>query len=624
MIPRSVLFGTPAVSQATLSPDGNRIAWLAPSEGTLNVWVGPADRSAPPRPVTADRGRGIHRYHWAGPSRILYLQDADGDENWRLFGVDLETGDRRDYTPYENVRVRIAAQLPAEPDRLIVSLNKRDRRLFDVYELHLGTGAISPIATNDGAVTAWFADRQLRVRAAAASTGEAGFELRVRDPDGGPWRRIAAWDADDAANSSVWGFGPGDEILLFDSRGRDTAALVALDPATGERRVLAGDPEVDVSGVFQHPGTLEPEAAVFVRERSEWRFLRPGPGEAFARIPAEGAEISVVSRDLEDSRWIVRVGRDDASPAVFLYEPGTGAFDALYRLLPELDAYPLSPMEPVRFEARDGLAIRGYLTFPRGAERSRLPMVLLVHGGPWARDRWGFDPQAQWLANRGYLCFQVNFRGSTGFGKQFLSAGDREWGGRMQDDLTDAVRWAVARGYADPDRIAIAGVSYGGYAALAGAAFTPDLYRCAVSAYGPSNLLTLLRSLPPYWSAQRHLLERRMGHLDRDQELLRDRSPLFHAGRIRIPILIAQGANDVRVPPAESEQIVGALRERGIPVDYLFFPDEGHGFVREANQLAYYAAVERFLARHLGGRYEPGGNAAAPPAPEAGTPADSP
>jgi dipeptidyl aminopeptidase/acylaminoacyl peptidase len=613
LIPRSILFGAPEFSQATISPDGAWLAWRAPRDGIPNIWVRAIDGASPPRPVTDDRRRGIHKYFWGGDGRILFLQDADGDENWRLYGVDLASGGRRDYTPFEGVRVRVVAQSPSSPDRLIVAMNKDDRRRFDVYDLDLGGSAPRRVATNDGAVTSWFADPDLRVLGAAAATDDGGFELRLRADEASPWTRAAAWNADDAANSGVLGFGPGGRtVYLADSRGRDTAALVEMDVATGAVRELASDPDYDAGEALQHPETQAVEAVRFVREKASWRFLDPARAAVFDRLTADGAEVDVTSRDRRDRRWVVRVRRDDAPVATYLLDRETGAAEFLHWHKPALRRYTLARTEPIRLDARDGLTLHGYLTFPAGGARTNLPTVLSVHGGPWARDQWGYDPWVQWLANRGYLCLQVNYRGSTGYGKRFMNAGDREWGARMQDDLTDAVRWAVAQGHADPSRLAIAGASYGGYAALAAAAFTPDLFRCAVDAYGPSNLLTLLRSLPPYWSAQRRIFERRVGHVEDDREMLRARSPLFHADRMRIPILIAQGANDVRVPPAESEQIVAALRARGIAVEYLFFPDEGHGFIRDENNLRYVAAAERFLARHLGGRCEPEEGGAVP------------
>jgi dipeptidyl aminopeptidase/acylaminoacyl peptidase len=340
-----------------------------------------------------------------------------------------------------------------------------------------------------------------------------------------------------------------------------------------------------------------------LKDRSDYLVLDPSLEPDLEAVRAlHPGDPFFTGGDDADETWLVGFTNDAGSVAYFSYHRPSRAGRFLFEARPELAQYQLAPMEPFSFAARDGLVIHGYATFPADAGRTGLPTVLNVHGGPWARDVWGYNPEAQWLANRGYLCIQVNFRGSTGYGKAFVNAGDREWGGRMQDDLTDAVAFAVGQGWADPDRVAIYGGSYGGYAALAGAAFTPDLFRCAVDVVGPSNLKTLIETIPPYWAPMVAQFHRRVGHPDSDAAFLWSRSPLSAAGSIRIPMLIAQGANDPRVKQAESEQIVAALREAGVEHEYLLFPDEGHGFAKPENRLRFYAAADRFLARHLGGR----------------------
>jgi dipeptidyl aminopeptidase/acylaminoacyl peptidase len=378
-----------------------------------------------------------------------------------------------------------------------------------------------------------------------------------------------------------------------------------LDLSSRKTEVLVEDPRYDVSGVVVHPDTHAVQAAAVQRARTEWFVLDEAVREDFEALENLGrGDFSVTSRDRADENWLVAVDSDDGGASYHAYDRRAKRGEHLFDARPELADYALAKMEPVSFTSRDGLEVEGYLTLPPGVAPENLAMVLNVHGGPWARDGWGYDPEAQWFANRGYACLQVNFRGSTGYGKEFLNAGNREWGGRMHDDLVDAVGWAVERGVADPERVAIYGGSYGGYAALVGATFTPDLFRCAVDIVGPSNIITLIESVPPYWKPLIATFTERVGDPETEPEFLKSRSPLFFVDRIRIPLLIAQGANDPRVKQAESEQIVSAMKERGVDHEYLLFEDEGHGFARPENRLKFYSAAEEFLAKHLGGRVE--------------------
>jgi dipeptidyl aminopeptidase/acylaminoacyl peptidase len=402
-------------------------------------------------------------------------------------------------------------------------------------------------------------------------------------------------------------------MYLLDSRGANAAQLAAVDLESNAHDVLAGDERYDVSEVLINPDTYEIEAVAIEKDRTEWTVLDDSVLEDFEAIEKlSRGDFAVVSRDRADERWLVAFTVDEGGASYYSYDrkarEGTHLFDAR----PELAEYTLARMEPVSFTARDGLTIEGYLTLPPSPDggRKNLPVVLNVHGGPWARDGWGYDPEAQWLANRGYACLQVNYRGSTGYGKAFLNAGNKEWGARMHDDLVDAVSWVVSEGIADPERVAIFGGSYGGYAALVGATFTPELFRCAVDIVGPSNLVTLINSIPPYWSTLREIFHTRVGNPETEEEFLKSRSPLSFVDRIRAPVLIAQGANDPRVKQAESEQIVAAMKEKGIDHEYLLFEDEGHGFARPENRLKFYATAERFLAKHLGGRAEDDGSPA--------------
>lgn len=614
LIPREVLFGNPERTRARLSPDGKRLAYLAPEEGVLNVWLRSVGRSDD-RAVTRDRKRGIRDYFWAPDGRqILYIQDRDGDENWHLFGVDVKKLETRDLTPFPGVQARVVAVEPALPGEILIALNNRTPELHDVHRLNLETGALSLEARNDEGFIDWTADHALRVRAASQVTPEGGVVLRVRDDSGSPWRTLLTWGPEDALTSQAIGFTPGNRgLYLISSAGSNTSELreIGLD-GKGER-VLAADERVDVDRALVHPVKHTVQAVAFVKDRVAWKVLDPTVSEDFKALEkVERGDFEIVARDLADRVWLVAFLADDGPYRYYTYHRAERRAEFLFTSSKALESQRLASMEPIEVRSRDGLTLHGYLTLPPGLEPKRLPVVLLVHGGPWARDRWGFDPEVQWLANRGYGVLQINFRGSSGYGKAFINAGDREWGGRMQDDLADAVRWAIDRGVADPKRVAIMGGSYGGYATLAGLAFTPDLFACGVDIVGPSNLITLLESIPPYWKPMQALFHTRVGHPEKDAEFLRSRSPLHNAERIEKPLLIGQGANDPRVKKAESLQIVEALKKKGRPVEYVEYEDEGHGFARPENRLDFYARAERFLAGHLGGRLEPEARAAAP------------
>jgi dipeptidyl aminopeptidase/acylaminoacyl peptidase len=611
LIPRQVLFGNPERLSPRLSPDGTRLAWIAPHEGVLNVWLAPASSQAgvdwaQARVVTDDTDRGVRTFAWAHDGRhLLYVQVSGGVENWRLHDVDITTMERRDLTPFDGVQARLIAMERKFPAELLVGLNRDNPELHDVYRLDLVTGELTKEVENPGFI-GWLADAQLTVRAAAAPLPDGSLILLVRDTPDSEWRPLLTVPADDALTSDLVAFSEdGGAVLGVSSVGANTGRLVRIDVATGAEQVLAGDPEADVSGVRIHPDTREPQIVTVGKDRSEYVVLDPSVSADLATIRAlHPGDPMFVSADDAEATWLVGFTNDAGAVPFFAYDRASRTGRLLFEHQPALSRYELAAMEPFSFPARDGLTVHGYLTFPPGAERSGLPTVLNVHGGPWARDTWGFNPEAQWLANRGYLCVQVNYRGSTGYGKAFVNAGDREWGGRMQDDLTDAVAFVTRQGWADPARVAIYGGSYGGYAALSGATFTPELFRCAVDIVGPSSLKTLIETIPPYWAPMIAQFHRRVGDPVKDADFLWSRSPLSRVSDIRIPLLIAQGANDPRVKQAESEQIVAALEAAGIDHEYLLFPDEGHGFAKPENRLKFYAAAERFLARHLGGRAE--------------------
>jgi len=611
LIPRQVLFGNPERVSPRLSPDGTQLAWIAPSDGVLNVWVAPASPESgviweQAQVVTDDADRGIRAFAWAHDNRhLLYLQDTGGDENWRLHDVDLPTMQRRDLTPFDGVQTQLVAMQRKFPSEVLIGLNRDNPELHDVYRLDLVTGELTKEVTNPGYL-GWIADCQMVVRGAAAPQPDGGIQLLVRDSADDEWRLLMTIPAEDSASTEPVAFSEdGRSLLMISSIGAETARLVRIDLATGREDVLAEDPAADVSGVHLHSDTREPQIVTIMKDRSEYVVLDPSVADDLAAIRGlHHGDPSIESADDADTTWLVAFTNDSGPIPYFAYDRAGKRGSFLFEHRPALTQYTLAAMEPFSFTARDGLTIHGYATFPPGEARSGLPAVLNVHGGPWVRDAWGFNPEAQWMANRGYLCLQVNYRGSTGYGKAFVNAGDREWGARMQDDLTDAVAFAVGEGWADPKRVAIYGGSYGGYAALAGATFTPEVYCCAVDIVGPSNLKTLIETIPPYWTPLVAQFHRRVGNLETDAEFLWSRSPLSRAEQISIPLLIAQGANDPRVKQAESEQIVAAMQAAGIEHEYLLFPDEGHGFAKPENRMRFYTAAERFLAHHLGGRAE--------------------
>jgi dipeptidyl aminopeptidase/acylaminoacyl peptidase len=610
LIPRRILFGNPERISPRISPNGASLAWIAPHNDVLNVWTAPVGPDGvdwdAAQVVTNDTDRGIRVFLWAHDGRhLLYLQDTGGDENWRLYDVDVTTMQHRDLTPFEGVQAQILATEKDLPDEVLVGLNRDNPALHDVYRLNLTSGDLVKEVENPG-FAGWVVDTKLVTRVGVALEPAGSLVVKVRDSADGDWRLLLTLPAEDTLTSAPIAISPdGATMLAMSSLDADTGRLVRVDLGSGAAAVIAEDPDADVSGVRVHPDTREPQVVTWVKERTEYRVLDPALEADVAAIRAlHPGDPDIVAHDHSDMVWLVAFTNDTGPIPYFLYDRQRRSGRFLFDHRPELSQYELVPMEPFSFQARDGLTIHGYLTFPPGAGRKDLPMVLNVHGGPWARDAWGFDPEAQWLANRGYLCVQVNFRGSTGYGKAFVNAGDREWGNAMQNDLTDAVEFAIGQGWADRERVAIYGGSYGGYAALAGITFTPDLYRCAVDIVGPSNLKTLIETIPPYWQPQIALFHQRVGNPETDAEFLWSRSPLSRAAAIKTPLLIAQGANDPRVKQAESEQIVAALKDAGIDHEYMLFPDEGHGFAKPENRLKFYAAAERFLARHLGGRAE--------------------
>ena len=602
LIPLEVLLGNPERAGAQISPDGRQLSYLAPLDGVLKVFVGDAGADNE-RPVTHDTERGIAGYFWTYDNhRIMYIRDKDGSENFRLYDVDLETGVERDLTPFDDVQCQIIAHRKEFPNVVLLGMNKDNPQLHDIYRLDLTTGDLEKTVENPG-FTGWVVDRDLKVRGAVQPLPDGGSVILVREDEASEWRPLLQVPPEDAESTGPVGFTrDGQKIYVQTSVDANTARLVKMDVATGAVEVIAEDPEYDMAGLMLNPDTREVEAVVVYRDRQEFQVFDDavrGDIDALQRLSR--GDLSINDRSDDDTTWLVAFDDDSGPVKFYTWDRDAQAATFLFDHRPQLNDYPLVPMEPFSFTARDGLTIHGYLTVPADVERAGLPAVLTVHGGPWVRDGWGLDPEAQWLANRGYVCVQVNFRGSSGYGKNFLNAGDREWGAKMHDDLLDAVEHLVAQGIIDRDRVAIYGGSYGGYAALIGATFTPDVFACAISMVGPSNLNTLIASVPEYWKPLLAMFHKRVGD---DEDFLWSRSPLSKVDNIRIPILIAQGENDPRVKQAESEQIVAAMKAHGIDYEYALYENEGHGLVKPENRLDFYHRADRFLARHLGGRAE--------------------
>ncbi len=604
LIPKDLLFGNPERAQARISPDGKRMSYLAPKNGVLNVWVktiGMDDDKV----VTADTLRGIRMHMWAEDDQhVLFMQDIGGDENWHIYSVNLTSGAIKDLTPYPNVQASPVATDVKFPSEILVQMNQRDPRLMDLHRINIATGEAKLVGENPGNIVGWLPDNQFKARAAQAATADGGFELLAREAETDSFRTLVTWSPDE--DGQPYGFTPdGGSLYIGDSRESNVTRLKTINVKTGAETILAEDARVDLGSVMAHPTKYHVQAVSFNYDRNRWQILDESIKADFEALEQIGTgDFSIVARDRSDNTWLVAYDSPVSATKYYVYHRDTKKGDFLFSVRPELEKYTFAPMEFVEIKTSDGLTLPCYLTLPVGVDPKNLPMVLDVHGGPWARDEWGFNPEVQWMANRGWAVLQVNFRGSTGFGKAFVNAGNGQWGNKMQDDLTEAVQWAVKQGYADPAKVAIYGGSYGGYATLAGAAFTPDLYACGVDIVGPSNIMTLIASVPPYWEPLLKLFHHRVGDPAVDSARLREQSPLFSANKIRIPLLIGQGANDPRVKQAESEQIVAALKANEQYVEYVVYPDEGHGFARPENRLDFYGKSEKFLNKYLGGRVE--------------------
>jgi dipeptidyl aminopeptidase/acylaminoacyl peptidase len=617
LIARQDLFGNPVKSSGRLSPDGKYVSYLAPRDGVMNIWVAPAATPDKAKPISASKDRPIRQYFWAPDSKsVLYVQDKGGDENFLLYSLDPVTGAERTLTPFQKTRVEVVGGSTIQKDKLLIGLNNRDARFHDVQSLDLNTGKLTAVLQNDGGYAGFLADNNLKLRMAIRQNAAGGtdyFRITDNQVEAKPF---ASTGLADALTTNPAGYTTdGKTLYWIDSRDRDTAALIAEDVATGKKTIIAQNDKADIGATMANPVTGRVEAYAVDYLRDTWTALDPKVGASLAWLDKKlDGDVSVISRTDKDDKWVVASSAAGAPPRTFIYDRVKSTLTPFYSTRPDLDGQPLVEMHPREIMSRDGKTIVSYITLPPGSDANGdgvpdhpVPTVLFVHGGPWARDSYGYNPYHQWLANRGYAVISPNFRGSTGLGKAFIEAGNLQWGKAMHDDLIDVAQWAVKNGISQPDKIAIMGGSYGGYATLAGLAFTPTAFACGVDIVGPSNLETLLKTIPPYWEPMVKQFHERMGNPNTPEglALLKQVSPLYSADKIVRPLLIGQGANDPRVNKAESDQIVAAMKAKSIPVTYVLFPDEGHGFAKPANNIAFNAVAENFLSTCLGGRAEP-------------------
>lgn len=619
LVDREIFFGNPEYAGAQISPDGNFISFIKPYKGTMNIWVkGIKEPFDAARPVTADTSRPIRNYFWSLDSRfILYVQDKGGDENFNVYAVSptekpsegSDVPSARNLTDASGIRALIYALPETDPDAIYVGLNIRDKAWHDLYKIKISTGERTLIRENRDRYQSMIFDNKDRLRLAVRSAQNGDTEI-LRISDDGTATKIYSCDAFETCSPIRFHKGNKGVYIQTNKGDSDLIELALMDVETGAVTKVEKDPlgKVDLGAVSFSEISKEIVATTYVDDKPRVYFKDKDFERIYNTIKNRlgDREINFQSSTRDESKWIVSTTSDTDPGTVWLFDRKSGNLQTLYQIREKLDRSVLSPMKVIRYKSSDGLEIPAYLTIPKGSDGKNLPLVVFPHGGPWARDYWGYSTYAQFLANRGYAVLQPNFRGSTGYGKKFLNAGNNEWGQKMQDDITWGVRYLVEQGIADPKRVGIMGGSYGGYATLAGVTFTPDLYSAAVAIVAPSNLKTLLESIPPYWEAVRVVFYKRMGNPNTPEglEQMRRQSPLSYADRIKTPLMVVQGANDPRVNKRESDQIVAALASRNYPVEYLVAPDEGHGFARPVNNMAMIAAAERFLAKHLGGRFQ--------------------
>lgn len=596
-------FRNPEKANFSLSPDGNFYAYMAPYRDMMNVFVreiGTENISQ----LTFDTLRSVYGFFWANNDRILYIKDAGGDENMKLFGVNKDGTGLKALADFPKVRAEMIDDLPDIDEYVIIGLNKRDPRLFDPYRLDINTGELTMLAENPGNIVGWMTDHNGELRVAFAVVEGVNSSILYRDNEKEPFREILKTTFKENMSPQFFTF-DNKKLYAVSNLGRDKTAAVIFNPETSkEDTILYENQDFDVDQLVYSRARKTLLAARYTswkRERfffdSEFKAML---GDLEARLG--DIEFGLVSSNKAEDKYLVLAHSDKIRGIYYLYDKAAGTLEKVADAAPWLDPQEMATMDPVEYTSRDGFTIHGYLTLPKGytmETAKKLPVVVNPHGGPWARDQWGFNPEVQFLANRGYAVFQMNFRGSTGYGRKFWEASFKQWGGAMQDDITDGVNWLIEKGIADKDRIAIYGASYGGYATLAGITGTPDLYAAAVDYVGVANMFTFMKTIPPYWEPQLQMFYEMVGDPVKDSIMMREVSPALNADKIKTPLFVAQGANDPRVNINESNQMVEALRNRGVVVEYMVKEDEGHGFYNEKNQFDFYNAMEKFLAEHL-------------------------
>jgi dipeptidyl aminopeptidase/acylaminoacyl peptidase len=602
LIPMEDFFRNPEKRSFQISPDGEYLAWLQPWNNRMNVHVQKIGEEEVVR-VTNATERDLAGYFWKGDSRIVYFQDTKGDENYRVYVVDRNGENQKDLTPFEKVRAGIVDELEEIPDEMLIQLNKRDARIFDVYRINVNTGEMKMVAENPGNITGWMTDHDGQLRIALTTDG-VNTGVHYRDTEDEEFGELISTNFKETISPLFFTY-DNKNLYMSSNLGRDKAAIVEYDiKENKEAKMIYEHPEVDVYNLISSDKRKKILGVSFQTWKREFYIWDEEAKEIFEDLQSKlsGFEIAITSSNKNEDKMLVRTYSDKSLGSYYLYDVNGKNLTKLVDVSPWLKEEYMADMKPIKYTSRDGLVINGYLTLPKNIEPKNLPVVIHPHGGPWARDGWGFNPIVQFLANRGYAVLQMNFRGSTGYGREFWEISFKEWGKKMQDDITDGVNWLIDEGIADPDRIGIFGGSYGGYATLAALTFTPDLYACGVDYVGVSNIFSWMSAIPPYWEPYLEMIYEMVGDPQKDSLLIRDASPLFHVDKIKAPLFIAQGANDPRVPKAESDQIVEALKQRGIEVPYMVKDNEGHGFRNEENRFDFYGEMEKFFFQHLGGR----------------------
>ena len=599
LIPMEDFFRNPDKSSFQISPDGQHIAYMKPWKTRMNVHVINVETTNETR-LTSSEDRGIYGYGWLGNNRIGYVKDDGGDENIHFFAVNIDGTNEIDLTPFENVQTRMIDDLEDDPDHIILGLNKRDPRIHDAFRVNVTDGTMKLIAENPGNISGWMTDHDGNLRVAITSDG-VNTSLLYRDSESESFKTILTTDFKVRVDPLFFTF-DNKNLYVASNRNRDKSAIYTFDiTETQEKELIFENDQVDVSGLMYSKKRKVLTGVSYTVAKREIFFFDDWRKDIQNKLERKfpGYEVGITSFSKDEKNAVVVTYSDKSRGTYYSYDVEKNEINELAKISPWLNEDHMAEMKPITYTSRDGLTIPGYLTLPVGSDGKNLPFVVHPHGGPWARDSWGYNSEVQFLANRGYAIFQMNFRGSTGYGRKFWESSFKQWGKTMQDDITDGVNWLIDQGIADPDRIAIYGASYGGYATLAGLAFTPDLYTCGVDYVGVSSLFTFMESMPPYWELYRSMMYEMVGHPENDKEMLTSASPLLHVENIKVPLFIAQGANDPRVKKTESDQIVEALKARGIEVPYMVKDNEGHGFYNEENQFDFYREMEKFLEKYL-------------------------